>query len=138
MPWQFRHALGQHFCGVAFRSPRWHEKFEKQRQQLQSAEVQQESQASGTSPQSQNQQPDHKVSTQQQQQQQQQGARRPLAAFLQYSQLAVVLAALILWPAATQPGGLYCLRVWVLYLLYFNFFAASVARNLKHGPLTDR
>jgi Flp pilus assembly protein TadB len=121
---------------------RWHDKFEKQRQQLQSTggqQQQQQPQANSNASTLQGQQQSQQQTNETQQQQPQHHSKQGrFAAAVQYTQLAVVLAALILWPAATQPGGLYCLRVWLLYLVYFNFFAASVARNLKHGPLTDR
>lgn len=58
---------------------------------------------------------------------------------LQLVQLAVVLAALILWPASLVPGGWYTGRVWLMYCSYWLFFAGgSVYRILAFGPLSTR
>lgn len=62
-----------------------------------------------------------------------------LKAALQLGQLSLVLAALILYPAASQPAGLYEIRVWGLYAVYWIFFAlGSIRRLLKFGDLAPR
>lgn len=68
-------------------------------------------------------------------------APRPSVArvVLQLVQLTAVVGALICWPAATVPGGLYTGRVWLLAAAYWLFFAAgSVTRLLQHGALAAR
>jgi len=62
-----------------------------------------------------------------------------VAAVVQAVQLSLVLAALFLWPASTQPAGLVCLRVWFLYLIYWLFFSqGTVRRQLKFGKTLHR
>lgn len=57
----------------------------------------------------------------------------------QLLQLCVATAALILWPAALVPGGLHLPRIWALWGVYVAFFSlGSVARILRHGPLSPR
>ncbi|KAF5831938.1 hypothetical protein DUNSADRAFT_12371 [Dunaliella salina] len=51
-----------------------------------------------------------------------------VAAVVQGLQLNLVLAALFLWPASTQPAGLVCLRVWCLYLVYWLFFSQGTVQ----------
>jgi protein-S-isoprenylcysteine O-methyltransferase Ste14 len=57
----------------------------------------------------------------------------------QLLQLAVVNAALILWPASLHPGGLSAGNVWLAYWAYMLFFAGgSVYRLVTFGPLAAR
>jgi protein-S-isoprenylcysteine O-methyltransferase Ste14 len=60
-------------------------------------------------------------------------------AVLQLLQLAVVNAALILWPASLHPDGLAAGNVWLAYWAYMLFFAGgSVYRLVNFGPLAAR
>jgi protein-S-isoprenylcysteine O-methyltransferase Ste14 len=60
-------------------------------------------------------------------------------AVLQLLQLAVVNAALILWPASLHPGGLTASNVWLAYWAYMLFFAGgSVYRLVTFGSLAAR
>ncbi|GAX76308.1 hypothetical protein CEUSTIGMA_g3754.t1 [Chlamydomonas eustigma] len=62
-----------------------------------------------------------------------------LRAAVQLLQVLTVNAALVLWPAGTQPGGLLEGRVWVLYILYVFFFTQGTVRRLvAYGPLAPR
>lgn len=71
---------------------------------------------------------------------QQQGPlARAFGALLQLLQLAAVLSALLLLPAALHDGGLDLPRVWALFQAYFAFFAlGSVYRILRFGRLAPR
>lgn len=65
--------------------------------------------------------------------------KRIQKAGLQLLQLAVVIAALILWPASLYPGGLAVKNVWLCYVCYMLFFGGgSVYRLVKFGRLTSR
>lgn len=68
-----------------------------------------------------------------------QRALSAVAVALQALQLAAVVGALILWPAAVISGGLSRPRIWVVALAYLVFFGqGSVRRVLRHGRLAAR
>ncbi len=57
---------------------------------------------------------------------------------LQSLQLVLVVWLLVLFPASTQPGGIYSFRLWALAGAYCFFFSRSVVRQVRHGPLASR
>lgn len=62
-----------------------------------------------------------------------------LFTLLQLAQLAVVLGALIIFPAAVVPGGLESLRPWLLFFAYMLFFSVgSVYRLVAFGGLAPK
>lgn len=62
-----------------------------------------------------------------------------LRVMLQLLQLAVAVAALILWPASLYRTGLHSGKVWLLFWTYCLFFGGgSVLRLLRYGPLASR
>ncbi len=58
---------------------------------------------------------------------------------LQLLQLTLVVAALIIWPAALVPDGLGTARIYLLFAAYWLFFASgTLIRLLAHGQLAPR
>jgi protein-S-isoprenylcysteine O-methyltransferase Ste14 len=108
------------------------EKFEERRAAGQGAAAPPQQQQQQQQQQQEQQQPDA--------QQKQQAAVVPWARLaLQLLQLALTVAALILWPASLSPAGLHSGRVWWAALTYLAFFAGgSVWRLVRFGPLASR